>query len=560
MEIHQSTDNNFVFRPSVSTSGWLLFSTLFAEDVPPFGLYYRLMLSPPTGAQVVLSSTLIPSDLLNDIPDAFYPPQSWTITVGPFRLGMLINSGFASEPCHIEDYTLSYRWFKDAATVSNESFAGVTRTRYPVVNWSTTAPAPTITPVLLTLDEPFGFLDFGLAAKATFGGGKPYANGKPLVKVRNMAIDWTTATTLMDTRSLQLPAFGIADGDLDGQLTPGAQTMGTQVWAPTRVIYDMDVRTFDDISQPGVPVHDNWLTVPELYLGVQKTPFAANVPAGVTTYTVQNAFRARPERNGPFLVKFDVDTGWPGPAGWDPLDLHVNLDQPSLLAGADTYTPVTITHAAAVDIDTPDGGRPSSWISSNTGFGTVAENAGDTVFSVVSSVVSYLRTFKENWRNYIDNTKTDFQGEGWSILKHNFVGGGQTVYPEDVWWWNGYSFMKLNLTASVGATLTLTVTGKRLSSANFSITGSPPPTQNTEVRQYPGIACRRDGGLLDRPRVPGVVRHQQWRHAADADAQGGHPPDSVRRAGNVSGEQHGTRPAGHLPEHATGRLHARLDV
>lgn len=432
-----------------------------------------------------------PDDLLQSIhwgptgppTSSFFTPVSFATTAGPYRLGVRYGrfydpnqGGPQEQPDRIDDYQLEFAWFADEFTTWNETVAGVNRVLY-VLNDALAPPPAGSTPV-----EQTGWID----QLTIVGAGSVAA---PAISAHYTAV--TINGAVLDTVGMDQaggPGFVV--------VAPGAfdvpQTLGGSFQAAPggTLTYDVALADYGGTALTSF-VTDTWLTDGELYLGALKTPTAPFVPSGTTAYTAAvNTSYARPSKNFPATVSLTLDGATVTAQGWDGADAAVNLDQPSPITGAATYQPVTLTHQAPIAVDIPGGSRPSHWLSANGAQGTVAENPTTTVFTVTNVAASFSRAFRSNWRNYLDQTKPDFATTRYAVTKHNWLGAGQTVYPEDVWGWNGHAYLHLNVTASQAATMTLVVAGIRLQVSDPHDTDTATRnanlvfTQHSESRTY----------------------------------------------------------------------------
>jgi len=454
---------------------WRLRRTLV--DVGPVGfpdwradLFLR---KPREIAETVLESLVLGAT----IPTAtYFTPVSFTATLGPYRLGARLGVSAVTIPAgapvdNAESGAIVYAWYEDAATVYNETVAGQN----------------VLLPPFLIAGEPTLIVTAagGLVVDASGGVG----GGEKVMKFTVITINGT----LLDVAGMALSDADwqeVAAGSFNLTGNPAAASFTAAPGAT--VTYDAEVRDYAGTVIATAQILDNWLTTVELHNAVQKTPFAATVPLAPTAYVVPiNTSYSRPSRNQPGEVILTMSAAWMAANEWDSADLPVVLEQASVVTGALSYLPVRVTHQAAVEVDRPIGGRPSSWIINSGANGSVGETAGATVFTVTNTAARFTRTFAENWRNLIDSSKPDFGVDRYEILRRHYLsdlGEPQTVYPEDVWWWNSYQFLRLNVTATGTATLTLQVDGIDLQALD---THNPDPVARTAALGFSHRAERR---------------------------------------------------------------------
>lgn len=387
--------------------------------------------------------------------NTFFTPVAWSSALGPSRLGARFHipafAGPADTPSGIADENfLTLSWFESETSQFNETVGGVNETVYSLADLG--APGTDCSRRIL-----------GPAATFTCTAGPSSPGvGVPLAKFTGVLIDGVLLDTdgidqapLLDPEYLAVAAgaFNIMSPPIDFlTAAPGA----TITFANTLLDYAGGAAAAD--------ITDNWLTQEDLFRGVPKTPQQPFVTNG----SYAGAFTTnypRSTKNPPGFSELAVDPAWLAANGHDPQDLTVVLDQHSPISGATTYAPVTITQKGAIEIDTPVGGRPSSWSINSGANGSVTENVGDTVFVVSNIAARFVRPYATNWRRY--TTDSHFNPEwvidGYSFLRRHygidFRGVAQATFPEDVWWWNSYMFLRLNITATAPAVVTLLVSG-----------------------------------------------------------------------------------------------------
>lgn len=460
---------------ALDSEQWHLWSFVRDEGVFPahhwFGDLYVRFGTPLGGWVTYTEGTLLQTlDLgVGATPDEtqYYAAVSFSATLGVFRLGAeLAILGGMMEPYTAESTELRLAWFADEFATHAMTVGGQTATTYALSGSET--PAPPFSPP--------GEISGWLGRQVVTGESNLATPGGIAAKIRTYTMDWGGGGNLLDTEGMDgglgTGFVPVADGDFDlidsasAQFAPGASLQ-----------YDVTVIDFGGGAQTP-DLLDNWLTDGELYGAVPKIPDAANVPTGVNSYTATwNTDWERSHKNPPAYVEITVDPAWLVANGWDANDTPVNLDQPSPLTGAATYSPIALAHASPLPVDIPDGARPSHWVSSDGAKGTVTENPGDTVYTVVNAAVLYTRAFASSWRSLVNPGDPAFVLEGYRLFEH-------AAGTEDIWWWNAYGFLHLAITASAPATLTLQVDGVRLQVTDGH-DGAPAWTQEVvEKRTY----------------------------------------------------------------------------
>jgi hypothetical protein len=396
--------------------------------------------------QIALGATIIDT--------TYFTPINFSGTLGPFRLGAELGSSAVpyvpNSPTDLAEYlAIVSTWWEDENTEYIESVGTESTDAFPA-------------PSLRAITE-----DVARLAVAAFGFIAGTENVARFTNVQINGIDLDVQGLTLDDPHWEEVAAG--DFNFNNPLNDIGDYIRFTAAPGGTMDYDVEVRDFAGSVIAGAEVLDTWLTTVELHNAVQKTPYLAHVPLTPTVYTVDmNTSYSRPSRNqpravstGPNIVRFSMDPAWMAAQGWDVADLPMVMDHPSPLTGAPNYSPLAVTHKGAIEIDQPDGGRPSSWVINSGANGSVTEGA-TTVFVVTNTAARFARDYATNWRNYVTPAAPEFTVDGYGILKHNYytnLGGFQTVTPEDVWWWNSYEFLKLNVTATAPARLTLLVEG-----------------------------------------------------------------------------------------------------
>lgn len=378
-------------------------------------------------------------------------PISFSSTIGPVRLGAKLNLAAGGGPVDApaglaETNSLEHDWFAD----ENSFFDEVMDTESELAQM---AGAPQIITG-----------DVGIFT-ATAGPGSPGV-GVAIAKFTAVTINGDLLDTdgideapLLDPEYVAVAAGAFNIMDVPAVALTAAP--GVEIVFANNFVDYAGAASSPDIL-------DNWLTQEVLFRGVPQTPQQNFVTNGTYTAPFTTNY-PRATKNPPGAISHTitqfVDEDWLTDNGHDPEDTPVVLDQHSPISGALTYTPITVTHKGSIEVDTPTGGRPSTWAINSGANGSVTNNAGDTVFTVTNVAARFTRTFETNWREYSTGSQFDPEWaiDGYSFLKRHYGidvrGITQTTYPEDVWWWNGYGFLKLNVAASAPATLTLILRG-----------------------------------------------------------------------------------------------------
>jgi hypothetical protein len=139
------------------------------------------------------------------------------------------------------------------------------------------------------------------------------------------------------------------------------------------------------------------------------------------------------------------------------LPLPIQVSPPrKAINSVETYQPLEVRVARTIELNRPDGNRPSEW---QTAMSQVTVIEADTSTFRIShgsnSSMEVSRTLLTNWRNYLTPGQSDFSMEGYRILKHNFYGSIQQNYPEDIWWYQTYRYARVKITSPVDGDLEL---------------------------------------------------------------------------------------------------------
>lgn len=377
--------------------------------------------------------------------NTFFAPQSFSATIGPCRLGWRFNLSTGGGPVLAptglaDENTLASGWFLDDASFYDEDVGGELQT----------VPAGAPTP----------HIQVGAIGIFTVRGGpSPPGVGVPIAKFTGVLINGD----LIDTDGIDLAPVlaisyeGVAPGDFN--LTD-LTTAGLEIlMAPgVEIIYSNTMLDYAGAAA-SPDLTDNWLTPHETFRAGFKTPYQPNLSNGTYTAPFGTNY-PRATKDVPASINIAIDPAWLAANGHDPEDLTVVLDQHSPINGDPTYSPIQITQEENIEIDRPTGGRPSSWTINSGANGSVTENVGDTVFVVTNTAARFLRIYATNWRNYTTNRLApEWAIDGYTYQRRHYIGATQTVYPEDYWWWNSYMFLKLSVTATAAATMTLLVAG-----------------------------------------------------------------------------------------------------
>lgn len=406
----------------------------------------------------------------------FFFSSIWSVTEswGPFRLGVrytLLSDPDPGKPWYCQDYMLEYAWFADEDTVHESTLAGHTETE--------NLGAPGSTPSRIDI-PPFGF-----------AGGFRNADGS-----NDLWIEFTdiiVGGVAVDTSELDETSGPVTMTDL--QVRPSGTgdtvtmyTAGGAAGLPHRLIYDLDVlknsRTSPDDSTHARLV-DTWVCQVQLHSdSSQKSPQAAYLTVPYQhDYTIQNVSWETHQKIPPGTVGLSVQSAWaaaqdpvwraddrvvpwfgaparsdPGPALDDDDFTLEGYEHPS-------YTPVSLTHLEAVSVHRPDGDRPSDW-TLTAGGGSVTEGANTVFHAVVGS--EYTRNLVSKWRNWIDPLDPDFVMTGYEVTKHD----GFSDPDQDVWGWESYGYLRLEMDAPTAGTLALAVAGVWLEVDDNHKTGS----------------------------------------------------------------------------------------
>jgi hypothetical protein len=384
----------------------------------------------------------------------YFPPVVFSSANGPYRLGVryrsAVTTGPTDTPLGLADTgQLQFAWFESELTTFDEDVGSENETVYALASLG--APGVDCSRIVSGAIDTF-----------TCTGGPAPGGGVPIAKFSFVNIN----ANLLDTDGIEdLPAnVGFYE-----TVAPGSFNLLDTPTFPLTAAPGGSI-TFDNsaVDYSGAAVSpdlfDNWLTTEVFFRGVPQTPQQTHVSNGAYSVDFTTNY-PRATKNPPSQSNLSIDPAWITANGWDPNDLVCNLDQPSPISAAATYAPIAITQEAAIEIDTPAFGRPSSWTINSGANGSVTENAGDTQFIVSNVAARFTRPYAFNWRAYTTGPhgSPEWVVDGYSFLRRHYGltyrGIAQAVYPEDYWWWNSFQFLRLNITATAPATLSLTVRG-----------------------------------------------------------------------------------------------------
>lgn len=364
------------------------------------------------------------------------PTFAWTDSITGLRLGMTIEliDPLDPNPHFASDYIVRFHWFGDENTTRVTTFAGLTGpTQYmqPGGTFAGTK-VPGMTPV--DLGATIGNIAFG-ATVANQG-----VNPELQVKIRGLG---ATATTI-DTTGLNNSGvlIGLGGGDVDGYFAGTNTAKAESVMANYVLTESAEVTKFGgvDAGASVVNADGDVHTTPysELLTWTDTSWDGGDNRSGTRSMAIQAAWAAA---QNPALPS-------------DDRSLLANLNPPR---GGGDYLPVTVTVAPEIDVQRPDGGRPSDWVSDDTNKLTVTEGSAATTFDAAQSGAYAERTFAHDWKH-----RVGLFGTGDPLFAITAYERTRHRAGEDIWGWSTYAFLRVRVTVPKDTALILTVKGTTL--------------------------------------------------------------------------------------------------
>jgi hypothetical protein len=385
--------------------------------------------------------------------------------MGPFRLGtkfQVIPGTIAQFPYFWLHYERVYTWFADEGTVRQSSMAGYTSGYfYP----STTDPGlwegPFFTPNppvgMTPVDQGNQIGNLSLAAQVVRSGvGARFTN----TTIQGVAVD----TTGLNNGLL----VGVGSGAIDANKTGSTVRNSVSMAAPFAIDEDLDVTKNGGASTGALVVDSD---------GQERAcPISATRTYHPRSWSTSGNFSA--------IRSYNVRASWASeqnPA-WRSDDLTVALFTQKGIGSpgaVDPYYLVSIKHLAEIDVHRPDGNRPSDWVTQDVTRGIVTELAGVTTFNILQAGAVFRRVFGQQgtdrpvWRRWVGvgtqgKSDAEFHPDRAEWTKHTLAGATN----QDVFGWESYAYLRLQLTAPAAGTLTLQVEGVHLAVSDSHVTGS----------------------------------------------------------------------------------------
>jgi hypothetical protein len=421
---------------------------------------------------------------------------------GPYRLGVkreLIGAG--QQPNFSVDYRVKYNWFADRTTTLESSFhtySAPTRYMQSGGGWGTPQSPTEFTPIELVSGLPG--LSFSGEPVIDFSG----------VQVQFQGLEIEDPYEILNPPLSELTTGGFLNGTNTGSIDiNGDGAAAANVGPPVRSYYNLDVLKFRMVEEElvsgvltsrstGARLLDTYLTSVSLHSDTtEKTPQVdyLTVPYG----TAQGGGAGssdelvawitaweRHQKNAATTYQFTVEAEWADDQRppWPSNDRKVPIwcvpaTSPPGFGPASSYNPEGYTHASyqpvlltaqeTLDVLRPDGNTPSQFVASS-GDLVVTEGASSTQFVASATGTSAIREFVSHWREILAEALDESDGGDlgrWNTredFRHNAYLG--TFYDiaeeEDIWGWAVYPWLRMDWTASVEATLTVTVSGVHL--------------------------------------------------------------------------------------------------
>lgn len=453
--------------PVASIGFWTLYNGSFAGGGPPCGPgeaegYWRVLLdgpmnTPHTPWQTEYQEFSCRPDVNSE--SGWY---SVSTQVGPLRLGMrYVRIGSTPKyPDFWTDYEVQYSWFADRNTVLNTSCSTPDGTFYGDTQYYTTHVYPWS---FEQEEDDFDALGFALGVggpgSLQFQVYNAGPGGNPDYVFANFA-GLATDNRLVDTSELNFgPLVGTGGGSVEGRgfSSGNPPTLG-QVGYWAYWTEDIDVTAFGGGST-GALIRDS-----DTPSNTYQCPVRVH-----RSYQWVNWPRTEPSPSP--TRSFTIDSTWASeqPVPFRSDDRQIMLMMKPKDVGGGAYYPLTLLISETLDINRPDGAStpPSEWEPSDTGKITVTENATNTVFSVSNSSGTATRMLTQQWKHRVGiygTSDPDFGIVEYQHTKH--------MEEEDIYCWDTYSFLWVDLTAPASGDITLTLDGNYLSVVDPHTTGS----------------------------------------------------------------------------------------
>lgn len=460
------------FIPPTSGTPWKLGGAQYTDmdgTCPPgsqFIVHYDAWLEGPFATspqrlertEVRCIASIDPADALWS---AWY---AFSQTFGPFRLGCrlaLIDPGDTTVPKFASDYQMEYRWFADESTQAQSSMAGFAADplyAFPGGFWSG-SPSPGMTPTDVIAGSLIGKLEWDCTV----------VNGQTEVEFRNLTVGGVELdTTGLDDGVLRGTGGGTAEG-----YTPGSG--GAWAYPPYQLSYDVRVlKNWTERGEGADPGDAEPLLHTEMN-GDITAPYTGDKLTRVVSWATL------PDGGESFVI----DAAWAAAQDppWREEDRRLHIWHPPALsdpgAAPGTYTPVTVQIEGQLEVHRPDGGRPSDWVSSDTGKLTVSEGPTQTAFGCTEAGATATREFVESWRAHV---AAGF-GPGGDLGELAQYEQTNHEPGDDLWWWGLLTYLRVEFAAAPTA-LTLTVEGVHLQVDDTHETGSA-RAENSTATEVP---------------------------------------------------------------------------
>jgi hypothetical protein len=426
--------------PNVSAAlgDWTIgdFSVSFGPPPITFPPIYSIWLS---GHGVGLTEVYHNQLATNSPPYAavWSPAFQWTERSGPYRLGMRYELIDPADPLpHFAlDYIARYHWFGDEFTTRQSTLAGVAGTLgHLQADGSFNGPyRPNLAPV-----------DVGSQLTNIAFGGTTYRGLASELQVKFRGLSATGI--IIDTSGLNMgpgALVGLGGGDVNLNFTgtPGSYS------ATAQGAYHLTESAY--VPRNGGA--DAGATILNADGDLNSSPYSA-------TYEWCGNSWGAPTRAATRF--FSIQAAWA--LSQDPVlpsddrSLFVHLDPPRL-TGSTNYLPVSVLLAPSVDVNRPDGLRPSDWVSSDTGKLAVTELGGESDFAVSATGAAVTRTFISDWRH-----RVGLFGTGDPLFGYAECERTRHRANEDIWGWSTYAFLRVEIESPSDTALILTVSGTHL--------------------------------------------------------------------------------------------------
>ena len=446
LEVFAGNENNSIMPSTVFGADFRLWTGSSTGNL-------WLSLDLPQGPTVEIWRLYIP-DYPYTPPLQMAPAQDYSQVEGPFRLGVTYRLIDPESDPHPEfaqiHYELAYAWFMDASTKGVVSFAGHSYTGYHLTGGDEPAPPDTVPRQI----DVIGTLGWIFNCQTGLG------PGTVVIRVTNWQINGAT----VDASELSTALLHGGSGEVDAW-EAGHVIVSADASAPFTVTEDIDISRFGGGST-GAQVRD-------ADGNLHTCPYAQNVSHQVVSWTT-----TAPSFDRARNVTIDSDWAAAQPVPFRSDDLQVPLMQSPKGRDGGTYTPIQITIPFELDLLRPDGGFTTAFVSPDDKI-DVNDVEGNhyAQFTVHATGGAVSRTLRSGWKDRVGlgpdgKTSPPFDITAYQHTKHFWSGVPNVPSNEDIYAWDIFTQMELDITATSAATLTVRLDGNYLDIYDPHTTGS----------------------------------------------------------------------------------------